>query len=79
MALASDGAVRSARRIAMAWAVIVYPGMILVGLCARAALSVEADYDREKAFFDLGQELFDPILFGIILAAVLCIDMVLKE
>lgn len=73
MALADDDSVRTARRIAMAWAVVVYAGMIVLGLCARAALfeAIPDGYDPEQAFFDFSQQLFPEIVFGIILAAVL--------
>ena len=72
-ALADDKAVRTARRYAMAWALIVYTGMIIVGLCARAELFVDIPdgFDKEQAFFTLAKQLFPDMIYGIMLAAVL--------
>lgn len=70
---ADDGAVRQARRIAMGWAVIIYSGMILLGLCARAMYGTlaEIDGDRERAFIHATLDLFGPIVSGVMLTAVL--------
>ena len=78
MALRSDAAVRTARRISLTWAVLVYGGMILVGLCARAILGNPEDigepgapYDKEQAFFDVALATLPSVAAGIMLAAVL--------
>lgn len=60
---------RTARRMALGWAVIVYAGMLLVGFCAQALELPSAD--KETAMFVLMDELFPPVLVGIMLAAVL--------
>lgn len=70
MALASDADVRVARRYAMTWAVIVYAGMILLGLCGHVLLQEES-VENESMFFAISQELFHPVVTGIVLAAVL--------
>ncbi|MCB9882152.1 MAG: sodium/proline symporter [Planctomycetes bacterium] len=70
MALRSgENEVRNARRIAIAWAVCVYAGMLLLGLCGRILLSDLAD--RETVFLAMADEIFPPVLAGIMLAAVL--------
>ncbi len=71
MALHDAASVRPARRYAMAWAFLVYPGMILVGLTARVLHTADPVADPEQAFFQLNGELFPPVVAGIMLAAVL--------
>jgi sodium/proline symporter len=58
-----------ARRIAIAWAVVVYSGMLLLGLCGRVLLPVLTD--PEVVFVSLTNQLFSPVVSGIMLAAVL--------
>jgi Na+/proline symporter len=70
MALGSERDVVLARRYAMTWAVLVYAGMILLGLCGHVLLQARVR-DNEAMFFALAQELFHPVLTGIMLAAVL--------
>ncbi|MHC4815990.1 MAG: sodium/proline symporter, partial [Planctomycetota bacterium] len=70
MALANDVDVRIARRYAMTWAVIVYTGMIILGLCGHVLLKEQPD-DNEAMFFAIAQDLFHPVVTGIMLAAVL--------
>lgn len=62
-------ALTTARRVAIAWAVIVYSGMVLLGLCARVAFP--AIVDGERAFMHVAGELFPPVLAGVIIAAIL--------
>lgn len=69
MALKDEKSVVSARRMAMAWALIVYTGMILLGWCGRILFPVLAD--NETVFFSVTSELFHPILAGVMIAAVL--------
>ncbi|HSR68912.1 MAG TPA: sodium/proline symporter [Acidobacteriota bacterium] len=59
----------SARRIAIAWALVVYSGMLLLGLCGR--LLYPALSDPEVVFVSATNELFPPVLAGIMVAAVL--------
>lgn len=70
MALADrPGAVRDARRLAVAWALIVYSGMLLLGFCGRVL--APGLTDPELVFIRLSNELFPPAVSGIVLAAVL--------
>lgn len=58
-----------ARRLAVGWALIVYSGMLLLGLCGRVLFQELAD--REVVFVSATNELFPPVLAGIMVAAVL--------
>lgn len=58
-----------ARRIAIVWAVVVYSGMLLLGFCGR--ILVPALADPEVVFVTLTNQLFDPVVSGVMLAAVL--------
>jgi len=64
-----DHELRRARRIAILWAVIIYSGMIVLGLCGRVL--IEKLGDDERILIKLSLELFSPVLAGFILAAVL--------
>lgn len=68
MALRDDQALRQARMIAISWSVLVYTGMVLLGLCARVLL---ASGEGEQVFFLLLNDLFPPVVAGVMLAAVL--------
>lgn len=63
------GAMRLARRTAVVWAIVVYSGMILLGLCARAGFGPIGD--GEAAFMHVAGELFPPAVAGVMIAAVL--------
>ena len=69
MALRDEQGVVTGRKIAIGWAVIVYTGMLLVGWCGRVLFSELAD--NETIFFAVTNELFHPVLAGIMIAAVL--------
>ncbi len=69
MALRDDAAVVSARRYAMAWAILVYTGMITLGLAGRVLHSRLGE--GEEIFFVLTTELFSPVIAGVMVAAVL--------
>ena len=69
MALRGEREVAVARRIAVAWAVVVYAGMTLLGLCARVLYPEVAD--PEKAFLTAANGLFPPVVAGVMVAAVL--------
>ena len=69
MAVRDEDALRRGRQIAIAWAVIVYTGTIVAGLCARVYLGELGDH--ENAFVALTSELFPPVVAGIMIAAVL--------
>jgi len=64
------GGIASARRIAITWAVIVYAGMIVLGLCGRV-LYDGVLADNENVFTHTTKQLFDPVTAGIMIAAVL--------
>lgn len=68
MALESGDKVKKARLIAICWALIIYPGMILLGWAGRVLVDI-AGY--EQILIVLGNQLLHPIFAGIILAAVL--------
>lgn len=69
MALRDEKSLRQGRIIALAWAVIVYAGMLLLGLSARVLF---ADLgDAEQVLFKTAQELLPPVIAGVMLAAVL--------
>ena len=68
MALESGDKVKKARLIAICWALIIYPGMILLGWSGRVLVDI-AGY--EQILIVLGNQLLHPIFAGIILAAVL--------
>jgi sodium/proline symporter len=69
MALRDDASLRQGRIIAIAWAVVVYTGMLLLGLSARVLF---ADIgDAEQVFFETAQRLLPAVAAGVMLAAVL--------
>ena len=69
MALKDDQALRQGRIIALAWATIVYAGMLLLGLSARVLF---ADLgDSEQVLFHTAAQLLPPVIAGVMLAAVL--------
>jgi sodium/proline symporter len=69
MAMRDEAAIVTGRRIAIGWAVIIYSGMIVLGLSARALFGSLPD--GEVAFVVATRELFPPIVAGVMLAAVL--------
>ncbi len=64
-----DAELRRARRIAMVWAIVVYGGMILVGLCGRILLGDLGNH--EQVFVASARRLLHPVLAGVMIAAVL--------
>jgi len=69
MAARDITAIRRGRIIAVAWATIIFGGMILLGLCAKVMYSTVPD--PESVLFFVSQRLFGPVFAGIITAAVL--------
>ncbi|MGH1347484.1 MAG: sodium/proline symporter [Nannocystales bacterium] len=69
MAVRDDAALRQARVIAMGWAVVLYTGMIILGLSARALLPALGD--GEVAFVAAARHLLPPVVAGVVLASVL--------
>lgn len=69
MAVRDERALRQARLIAMGWAVVLYSGMIVLGLCARSLLPALGD--GEVAFVAAARHLLPPVVAGVVLASVL--------
>jgi sodium/proline symporter len=69
MALRDAGSVARARQISIAWAVLLYAGMIVAGWSARILVPEVAD--KETAFIALTRLLLSPVGAGVMIAAVL--------
>ncbi|HVR42903.1 MAG TPA: sodium/proline symporter [Thermoanaerobaculia bacterium] len=69
MALRDVGALRRGRLIAIGWAVVIYAGMLLLGLCGRVLWPGVPD--GEQILFETATRLLSPVLAGIVIAAVL--------
>lgn len=69
MALKDDQSLRRGRIIALTWAVLVYAGMLLLGLCARVLYNDVTD--PEQVMFRAAGSLLPAFAAGIVLAAVL--------
>ena len=69
MALRDAESLRRGRIIALAWAALVYAGMLALGLCAR--LLFEELADGEQVLFEAAGALLPAVLAGVMLAAVL--------
>ena len=69
MALRDDAARRQAALITAVWYVIVFVGMVFVGLAGRI-INTEL-VDSERVFFDVANNVFPGLLAGLITAAVL--------
>ncbi|MFT2092743.1 sodium/proline symporter [Paraglaciecola sp. 2405UD69-4] len=69
MALRDENAIKTGRRIAIVWYLIVDIGVMIVGL---SGLAMQTQVDNpENLFFVLTNELFHPVVAGLIIAAVL--------
>jgi sodium/proline symporter len=81
MAARSYAAIAPARRIAMAWMVLCLAGAMLVGFFAIAwfagnpATAASVAANPERVFIVLSQQLFNPWIAGLLLAAVLAAIM----
>jgi sodium/proline symporter len=69
MALRDARALRQARLIAIAWAVVIYSGMLALGLAGRVLYS--GLVDPEQVLFEAANRLISPVVAGIMIAAVL--------
>lgn len=69
MALKDRQSLREGRIIAIAWALIVYSGMLLLGLSCRVLFTDLGD--SEQVLFKAASDLLPPVIAGIMLAAVL--------
>jgi sodium/proline symporter len=66
-----EAALRRARLVAIAWAVVVYVGMIVLGLAGRMLFETLPGGDKENLLFYAAETQLPPILAGIMIAAVL--------
>jgi sodium/proline symporter len=69
MALRDPAALRSGRRIAIAWALVIYCGMVVLGWSARLLVG-ELD-DGEQVLFVLATLLLPALLAGVMVSAIL--------
>ena len=69
MALKDEKSLRQGRIIALTWAVLVYSGMLLLGLCGRLLFPEFAD--SEQVLFRAAGFLLPPVIAGVMIAAVL--------
>ncbi|MGD8580435.1 MAG: sodium/proline symporter [Lysobacterales bacterium] len=69
MAIESTAAIRRARHIAIAWAAVIYTGMVTLGWCGR--LLVDRLGNGEQVLFTLATLLLPGILAGIMVSAIL--------
>jgi sodium/proline symporter len=69
MALRDESALRRGRAIALTWACIIYAGMLVLGLCARALWTTVPH--GEQVLFHAANTILPPVAAGIMVAAVL--------
>ena len=69
MAIRDDAAIVSGRRIAVAWAVVIYCGMVVLGWCGRLLVGDLAD--GEQLLFVLAARLLPALLAGVMVSAIL--------
>jgi sodium/proline symporter len=69
MALRDEAALVRGRRIALAWATLVYAGMLVLGWAGRVLVSTLAD--NEVIFIAVTHRLFHPVVAGVMIAAVM--------
>ncbi len=69
MAAADEDAIRRGRVIAIAWASIIYCGMVLLGWCGR--ILVASVGDGEQVLFLLASMLLPAVLAGVMVSAIL--------
>ncbi|MBX3463008.1 MAG: sodium/proline symporter [Planctomycetes bacterium] len=74
MGMAPGASMAVARTVGIAWAVVLYTGMVVLGLAARAAWGVAAA-DSEAVLYLASERLFPPLVDGLVLAAVLAAIM----
>jgi sodium/proline symporter len=69
MALRDERALLQGRVVAIAWAVIIYAGMLLLGLCGRVLFGELIE--PERVLFEVADRLMPPVVAGVVVAAVL--------
>jgi sodium/proline symporter len=70
MATRDERQIRTARRVALTWAAMVYGGMVLLGLCARLLL-LEPLGRADDAFLVVADRVFPAVIAAVMLAALL--------
>lgn len=70
MGMARGASLRTARIVGIGWAVVLYCGMVLLGLCARTFVVLPAG-EHERALYATNDLLLSPVVGGIVVAAVL--------
>jgi sodium/proline symporter len=74
MGMAPGASMTIARSVGIGWAVILYLGMIVLGLAARASWTLPAGA-HEDALYEASRHLLPPLVDGIVLASVLAAIM----
>ncbi|QDP02639.1 sodium/proline symporter [Thalassotalea sp. PS06] len=69
MALRDKRAVQQAKVIAIGWSMVVITGMLTLGWCAKVI--IEPVSNGEQALLDFTNQLFPPVVAGIMIAAIL--------
>lgn len=69
MAMADGKQIPTARRIAIAWGVVIFAGMVLLGLCGRVLIN--GLDNSEDVLLAVGELLLHPVLAGVVIAGVL--------
>ncbi|WP_376696693.1 sodium/proline symporter [Wenzhouxiangella sp. EGI_FJ10305] len=73
MALRSPGEIRFARNIALAWAAVIYVGMVVLGWSGRVLMPELAD--GESVLLEVAVDLLPPVLGGLVAGGVLAAIM----
>lgn len=74
MGMAPHASMRVARTVGVSWAVVLYTGMIMLGLAARASWPLPNGH-HEDVLYEASRQLLPPLVDGIVLAAVLAAIM----
>ncbi len=76
MAIRSPEEIKNARQIAMIWVAVSLAAAVAVGMVGRACVAPALEgADSEKVFMVMVNELFPPVLAGVLLAAILAAIM----
>ena len=68
LAIKPGQSIKDGRKIAIVWALIIYPGMILLGWAGRLLVDIPKN---EQILIEMSNQLLPPVIAGIILASVL--------
>jgi sodium/proline symporter len=69
MAIQDEASMKRGKVIAIVWAIIIYVGMVLLGLCGRVL--IQGLPNHEQIFFRVAALLLSPVFAGMMIAAVL--------